>query len=215
MRMDLKVAALSLAVLAGACSRREEPTTATLSDDLKRDLAAASAPGDLAGAPQKFERMRFVSDVERVQSNTPAKSPRVARSTVRSTVKKRPAPAPAAARSPEPVATPVSEPMPEPMVIAQRPSPDPVNVPVGTNDGGMGERGRNGGVGGSRGVGGLGGILGGIIGAVVIRGGHGGVDKCDPRTDGRNRGGPVIDRPDYGSPYPTGGTFPRSRRIGL
>jgi hypothetical protein len=53
-------------------------------------------------------------------------------------------------------------------------------------------------------------MLGGIIGAVVIRGGHGGRDKCDPRTD--RRGGIVIARgPDLSMPLPTGQTFPRSR----
>ena len=32
-------------------------------------------------------------------------------------------------------------------------------------------------------------VIGGIIGSVVIRGGMGGVDHCDPRTDGRRGGG--------------------------
>jgi hypothetical protein len=224
MRTDTKVAALSLALLLGACSRREEPT-ATISEDLKRDLATASVAGDLAGAPQKYQRMRFVSDVERPKAATPAKSTQLAKHTVKSTVRHRPAPRPAEQPAPEvadPTVTtvaeapapaePVSEPMPQPVVISQRPTPDVINVPATMGDGGMGERGRNGGI-GSRGVGGLGGILGGIIGAVVIRGGHGGVDKCDPRTDGRNRGPiSVTERPDFGIPLPTGQTFPNSRR---
>jgi hypothetical protein len=214
MRMELKAATLTLAVLLGACSRREEPT-ATLSDDLKRDLAAASAPGDLAVAPQSYQRMRFVSDAERTRAAQPAKRPKVTRNPIRPTVRRAPkaetvadvstakeavAEAPA---QPAP-AEPVSAPLPEPMVIAQRPTPDPVYVPSrgSPGDGGMGERGRNGGIGG------IGGILGGIFTGVVIRGGHGGVDKCDPRTDGRGRGG-VIDRPVFGMPVPTGRTtFP-------
>jgi hypothetical protein len=216
MRTDLKVATLSLTFLLGACSRREE-TTATLSDDLKRDLAAASAPGDLAGAPQSYQRMRFVSGIEQPKTSAPVRKPKLSKTPRRPTVRHNPSaqpvanvadePAVANAPAPEPaVSAPVSAPMPEPVVIAQRPSPDPVNVPVGTaGDGGMGERRRNGGIGG------LGGMLGGIIGAVVIRGGHGGVDKCDPRTDGRNRP-PIFDRPDFGMPLPTGQTFPSSRR---
>ena len=214
MRMDLKAATLSLAVLLGACSRKEEPT-ATLSDDLKRDLAAASAPGDLAGAPQSYQRMRFVSDLERPRAAEPAKRPKVTRNPIRPTVRQAPkaetvadvateketvAEAPAQPA----VSEPVSAPMPEPMVISQRPTPDPVYVPTrgSPGDGGMGERGRNGGVGG------IGGILGGIFTGVVIRGGHGGVDKCDPRTDGRGRGG-VFERPQAGFPLPTGQTtFP-------
>src|SRR3982751_2825189 len=185
MRTDLKAATLTLAVLLGACSRGEEPT-ATISDDLKRDLAAASAPGDLVGAPQSYQRMRFVSDLERPRAAEPAKRPKVTRHPIRPTVRQAPkaetvadvvseektvvAEAPTKPAPPEPV----SAPMPEPMVIAQRPTPDPVYVPSsgGSSDGGIGEGRRNGG--------GMGGILGGIIGAVVIRGGHGGVDKCDP-----------------------------------
>jgi hypothetical protein len=227
MRTDLKVATLSLAFFAAACSRHDEKA-ATLSDDLKRDLATASVAGDLAGTPQKYQRMRFVSEVERPQASTPAKSPKVAKATVRSTVRRHPTPKPAAepAPAPEPTATqvaeapapvaaePVSEPVPQPILISHRPAPDVINVPVTTGDGGMGERGRNGGIGGSEGVGGLGGVLGGIIGAVVIRGGHGGVDKCDPRTDGRRNRGPITiaGRPDFGMPIPTGQTFPTSRR---
>jgi hypothetical protein len=52
---------------------------------------------------------------------------------------------------------------------------------------------------------------GAATGAVVIRGGHGGIDKCDPRTDGRRRGGMggMMDRPDFGMPVPMGRpTFP-------
>jgi hypothetical protein len=57
-------------------------------------------------------------------------------------------------------------------------------------------------------MGGLGGILGGIIGGVVIRGGHGGVDKCDPRTDGRGGRPPIFDQPNTGLPLPSGRGFP-------
>jgi hypothetical protein len=100
--------------------------------------------------------------------------------------------------------------IPEPVVIAQRPTPDPLPadiIPVSApSDGGMAERGRRGGIGGI----GIGDVMGGIIGGVVLRGGHGGRDKCDPRTDGRNRG-PVFDRPTFGMPLPTGRTFPGTR----
>ena len=225
MRTDLKVATLSLAVLVGACSRPDQPT-AGLSDDLKRDLATASVAGDLAAAPQRYQRMRFVSDVERPKASTPARSPKVAKHTVRSTVRKRPAPKPVEAPMPEPEVTevaeapapapaePVSEPVPQPIVISQRPAPDIVNVPATMGDGGMGERGRNGGIGGeSRGVGGMAGVLGAIIGGAVLRGGHGGIDKCDPRRDGRRRGPvTIVQGPDFGMPVPTGQTFPTSRR---
>jgi hypothetical protein len=223
MRTHLKVATLSLVLAAGACARREEPA-ATLSDDLKRDLAAASAAsGDLAVAPQSYQRMRFVSDVEQPRKVERVKRPSAARRPPRPTVARSPAPeteptrepeALAAAEAPAPAPVPESEAaMPEPVVIAQRPTPDPLPadvIPVSEpSGGGMGERGRRGGIGGS-GVGGMGGILGGILGGVVIRGGHGGRDKCDPRTDGRTRP-PVYDRPTFGMPMPTGQTFPMGR----
>src|SRR3954468_20950511 len=85
MRTDFKVASLTLALALSACSRREEPT-ATLSDDLKRDLAAAtSATGDLATAPQSYKRMRFVSDVEMAKTE-PAHRPSVAKRPIRPAV---------------------------------------------------------------------------------------------------------------------------------
>ena len=213
MRTDFKVASLTLALALSACGRRDEPTV-TLSDDLKRDLAAAtSASGDLA--PTSYQRMRFVSDVEMAKT-TPAHRPSVAKHPIRPTVRRSPKaaePLPEPAHQPEvtavaekPAPVPAAEaPIPEPVVIAQRPTPDytPSTIPASLpSDGGIGERRRGGGVGG------LGGILGGIIGGVVIRGGHGGVDKCDPRTDGRGGRPPVFDQPNTGMPLPGGRSFP-------
>jgi hypothetical protein len=224
MRTDVKVAAISFAVVLGACSPRQEQSTG-LSEDLKRDLAAASAPaGDLTSAPRAYERTRFVSDVEMARSKTPV--PRVV-ATKRRTPPVRRAeavskPAPdvvadptvasneAMAPAPSPVAVPEAI-NTDPVVIAQQPS-EP-SAPAPAPHPGRGDDGRSVGQGGigerSRG-GGLGGLLGGIIGAVVIRGGHGGVDKCDPRTDGRRGGGGIfIPGPDFGMPVPTGRTtFP-------
>ena len=74
MRTDVKVAAISFAVVLGACSRQEQSTG--LSDDLKRDLAAAAAPaGDLATAPTAYQRTRFVSDVEMNRAKKPTPRP--------------------------------------------------------------------------------------------------------------------------------------------
>src|SRR4030081_3053520 len=76
MRTTRNVAALSVALLLGACGRRQEQTAA-LSDDLKRDLAAASLAGsDLATAPQSYRRMRFVSEIEQSRAGVPAKRPK-------------------------------------------------------------------------------------------------------------------------------------------
>ena len=224
MRTDVKVAAISFAVVLGACSRQEQSTG--LSDDLKRDLAAAAAPGDLAGAPSAYQPMRFVSKAEMTRSTTPTprlvatkrKTPKA----IRAEAVKKPAPEVVAdetmksdeamAPAPTPVAVPNAT-EEQPVVIVQQPTPEPEPTTTPSNTG-RGDDGRGigqGGIGDRSAGGGLGGILGGIIGAVVIRGGHGGVDKCDPRTDGRGRGriGGVVDRPVFGLPLPGGRrTFP-------
>ena len=76
-----------------------------------------------------------------------------------------------------------------PTNVAVTPRPTPVgSAPASTDVG-------SGGVGGGSRGGGLGGIgeaIGTIIGVAVIRGGGGGIDHCDPRTEGRGRGGTVV-----------------------
>jgi hypothetical protein len=222
MRTDVKVATLSLAVVLGACNARQEQATG-LSEDLKKDLAVASAASDLATAPKSYQRARFVSDVE-MSSHTKLPAPKLVASKRRTKPVRRPVPVKRPANdvvedptvaaneelAPAAAATPAATSTPEPVVIVQQPTtetaPDPVPASTGRGDDGrsVGE----GGIGERRRGGGLGGMLGGIIGAVVIRGGHGGVDKCDPRTDGR-RGGVMVHRPDFGMPSPIGrGTFP-------
>ena len=220
-----KVAALVLPLLLGACGTRQEQTTA-ISDDLKRDLAAAStAGGELATPSQSYRRMRFVSDIEQSKAGVPAKRPKRLHHSTRSMASHQPTSASGtdaslasvgsmAAEAPEPVSTPEAPAAEPAIVIAQHPSPEATSAPTESgSDGTMGDHGHGGASAGSGGGGGgLGGLLGGIIGAVVIRGGHGGVDKCDPRTDGRIRP-PITDRPDFAWPLPTGRTtFPGSRR---
>ena len=226
MRTDVKVAAISFGVLLVACSDTRQQQTTGLSEDLKRDLAAAAAPGDLATAPRSFERTRFVSDIELTRT-TKTPTPRLVatkhrtKPVRRAEAVSRPAPdvveeptvASNEAMAPTPTPAPAPSPSTEPTVIAQQPV-EP-SAPASSPTAGRGDDGRSigeGGIGERRSGGGLAGVLGGIIGAVVIRGGHGGVDKCDPRTDGRRRGGMggvLVDRPDFGLPLPTGRpTFP-------
>ncbi|MEA2761409.1 MAG: hypothetical protein QOD47_693, partial [Gemmatimonadaceae bacterium] len=104
--------------------------------------------------------------------------------------------------APEPVAN-------DPTPVSPRPQPVPVSYPSGPSSGG--DEGRV-----SRGTS-AGAVIGTILGAVirggVVMGGDG--DSCDPRTDGRGRGG-MINRQ---IPFPigggvmgrvnSGGTFPR------
>lgn len=184
-----------LALGAIACGTKQEQS-ATVDADLQQDLAAAGASDTaLALASADYQRMRFVSAVEQVQPAVPSKKPATTSQPSRA-----PKPKPRAKRAPAPAPTPEPQvvatvdapepepevqqtqseaPAPEPVVIAQQPSPEPSRAPVGSgSDGGAGNRGNGGG---------WGGIIGGIIGSVVIRGGMGGVDHCDPRTDGRAR----------------------------
>lgn len=189
----LMIVALGLGAI--ACSTKQEQS-ATIDADLQKDLAVAgAADSGLVLASVDYKPMRFVSAVEQVQPAVPSKKPSPAPKPARTsrrhpTHKATPAPAPAPepqvvaeAEAPEPepqpVETPAPAPEPEPVVIAQQPSPEPSHAPVGSGSEGNVGRGGSGG--------GWGGIIGGIIGSVVIRGGMGGVDHCDPRTDGRVR----------------------------
>jgi len=109
-----------------------------------------------------------------------------------------------ASAAPEPEATPAA-PTPEPTVeAAPQPAPAPVQQAGGAAEIGTGNRGHGGG---------LGGFLG-ALGGVIIRGGIGSVDKCDPRHEGRQGTQIMIGRPDFGYPTPIGQpTFPGSRRV--
>jgi hypothetical protein len=195
MRTVSKVAALSLALLFSACSKRPEPT-ASLPADLQKDLAAATSASQLATAPQSYQRMRFVSDIERSRATTPASRPKVSRRHERMTASNHASADPIvsmASHTLETVATPAETPAPEPTIsVAAIPAPEPMVMQSGgPSDAGVSDHG-----------GGIGGILGGIAGA-VIRGGHAGPDKCDPRTDGRARG-TITGRPDFTMPIPMG-----------
>ena len=189
----LMIVALGLGAI--ACGTKQEQS-ATIDADLQKDLAVAgAADSGLALASADYKPMRFVSAVEQVKPAVPSKKLSTTSEPARA-----PKPRPKAKRAPAPAPTPQPQvvatadvpepepavqqtqseaPAPEPVVIAQQPSPEPSRAPVGSgSDGGVGNRGNGGG---------WGGIIGGIIGSVVIRGGMGGVDHCDPRTDGRAR----------------------------
>jgi hypothetical protein len=211
--------ALSSALVLAACGTRQ-PESATISDDLKSDLAVASAPAsDLAIASPSYQRMRFVSAAEQTPAAAPAKRPSAARKVTHTASRHKTttsvattsavAPEPMAEmehETPSPVAASETAEQEAPTVIVQSapaPSSEPAREPASTSDGvGRGHGG---------GLGGIGGILGGIIGSVVIRGGAGGIDHCDPRHDGRAR--PTVGgRPDFGMPVYQGRVLGGVRR---
>ncbi|MEO8620437.1 MAG: hypothetical protein ABI625_05180 [bacterium] len=187
MRMKGNVTILSLALVLSACSKRQEPTAA-LSDDLKKDLAAASASTkDLVAAPQNYQRMRFVSAIEQSEA-TVAKRSKPLRHSAHTAPNVAPDPM-AAMMSNTPMTVSTVSTSSAESAVTVRTAPEAAVVPVGrtTEEGG----------------GGLGALLGGIVSNVVIRGGRVGDGKCDPRTDARANG-TIANRPDFSMPIPTG-----------
>lgn len=211
-----RIATFGLALGAMACGTKQQQV-ASLDADLQKDLATVKAnDSGLALAGQdNYQRMRFVSAVEQVNPGVAGKQPSSTPTPARAPKHTPHAPkAKAPARTPEPEVvaeaesaepapsiqqTPAPAPAPEAVVVAQAPAPEPSPAPVGNpGDGNIGR--------GNRG-GGWGSIIGGIIGSVVIRGGMGGEDHCDPRTDGRNRPTYPSNIPISRMPVNTGGVF--------
>ena len=231
----VRVSVLPVAAMALACGRGKDANeSAVLADDLKRDLQAASSSGvELANTARDYKQTQVVSVLESPQTSAP-----VRRRSVR-----RPVAQPVAANEPEEAKAPdaapenkvdVAEPTPAvetpapsidtPTQVAVSPRPTPVGAAPAPVDAGSG------GVGGGSTGGGLGGVgdaIGTIIGVVVTRGGGGGIDHCDPRTDRRRPpNGPVAfpgaggigAYPPFGGSVndrmpPRGrGTFPSRRR---
>ena len=192
MRTNVRLVA-PIFVLLGACSSHDTATA----------TKKASSP-DLAAVPQTYQRMRFVSDLERSNALAPAaanhtvKQPEGAR-TRRSVASNAVSPAPdpmADMMSHAPVATVTAEAQPPVLIAVSAPSSAVVPARIPSDEGGLDHSGGSG----------IGDVLAGVGQHVVIRGGHAGTDKCDPRTDGRING-TISDRPNFGMPVPTGAVF--------
>ena len=227
MHKFVKVSVLPIAALAVACGRGKSAEQAALTADLKRDLEAASSSGvELASTARGYQPTRFVSSIESPRASAPVRRRNVRRpvarpaAAVENEVAKAPDPAPENKVEVAEIEQATEAPAPAidtPTNVAVTPRPTPVGSAPATTDAGSGGVG-----GGSRG-GGLGGIgeaIGTIIGVAVIRGGSGGVDHCDPRTDRRPNNGPVALPDPRGYPRAGGGiivnnpmprrpTFPR------
>jgi hypothetical protein len=182
-----------------ACAGSESVVDDGFIKDL--ELARAASPITLQSSPAGAQ---VVSAIERT-----APAPRRIAPSQRA-VKHTPAPR----RTPAPVEIEqpslAAEPEPEPIEVAEAPSETPAEVPqipsarpqpvpsAGTGGGGYGD----GDIGRGRGE-----TVGTII-AVVLRGGHAGIDDCDPRVDGRRgRGGRIA----INNRIPVVGTFPAGR----
>jgi hypothetical protein len=207
-RKFVKLSVLPVAAFAVACGRgKSTEEQSALSTDLKRDLAAASASGvELASNVGDYQPTRFVSAIESPKSSAPVRRRNVRKPVARPAAQGAGEVAKAPDTAPENKVD-VPEPQPStevpaptidtPTNVAVTPRPTPVGSAPATTDAGAGGVG-----GGSRG-GGLGGIgeaIGTVIGVVIIRGGAGGVDHCDPRTDRRPTNGPIGVDPRMGPP---------------
>ncbi len=193
---------VSLAGMAGALALAACSGKSSTNDDFKKDLERASTASEIT-LPTGQPAQQVVSSIERT---TPPAPRRVAQS--QRIAKHKPAPT----RTPAPVEaqnadvsseveTAPAEPAPRPVEQATLPSPRPQPVASAGTGGGDGSMGR--------GRGDIGSGIGTVIG-VVLRGGVVDGDDCDPRSEGRGRGGIAIN-----NRLPVGiGTFPGSGRIG-
>lgn len=197
-RKLVSIAGIAGVLLVAACNSKD----AVMSDELKKDLDAASTSNSINLATSQTPANQVVSAIERTTPPAPrtiASSQRVAKH--KAAPKGVPAPVEVqrADVSTQVEAQPV-EVAPAPVDPAPLPSPRP--QPVASTTGGGDRQGRGAGSN-------IGSILGGIF-TVVIRGGGVDGDACDPRTDGRHGPNTAIN-----NRLPVGvGTFPGSGRIG-
>ena len=193
MRTDFRLVVLPAAFFVAACT----------SHDTSSPAKKSTASAELTTVPQSYQRMRFVSDLEQAKSSAPAaqsqhsKQPdgaRTRRSVASNAVTVAPDPM-AEMMSHAPVATVTSQELPPVLIAVNSPSTAVVPARVPSDEGGLDHGGAS-----------IGDVLSGIGQHVVIRGGHAGTDKCDPRTDGRING-TIGERPSFGMPLPTGQVF--------
>jgi hypothetical protein len=203
-RKFVSLAGIAGALVVAACSSK----SATMSDELKKDLATASTSSNAInlGTPQT-PGTQVVSAIERT---TPPAPRRIAPSQRVAKHKAAPRGIPAPVEVQQADVSPVVEPQPEevrPTPADPAPLPSPRPQPVATNTGSGRAEGNGGGSG-------IGSILGGIF-TVVIRGGGVDGDNCDPRTEGRGHTA-VNNRIPIGiGTFPggrMGGGFPGGRR---
>ena len=207
MRKSYLLLAGAGAVLLAACSSDKKTS---MNADLKKDLELASSSDGITLANSSPNAgQQVVSAIERTtppaRQQTPSTKVRRHKPAPKSPpqVVQTRAPATVAETEPQPVApAPVADPTP----VSPRPQPVAVSYPSGPSSGGDDGRVSSGGSG-------VGAVLGTILGAVIRGGVVGDGDNCDPRTDGRQRGGVLINRrypPIGGLPGRIGGGVSRS-----
>ena len=180
-KTSLLLAGAGVALL-GACSGSQK---SAMNDDLKKDLELASSTDGITLANSSGDvGMQVVSAIERTTPPTrkqtastrvrrhraaPKAPPRVVQTEALASVSE----TEMQSVAPEPVAN-------DPTPVSPRPQPVAVSYPSGPSSGGDDGRVSEG---STTGV-----VIGSILGAVIRGGAVGGVDRCDPRTDGRRSG---------------------------
>jgi hypothetical protein len=177
-------------VLLAACSGDKK---SAMNDDLKNALELASSTDGitLANSAGNMD-MQVVSAIERTAPPARRQTPSTRVKRHRAAPKAPPQVVQTEALAsvsesemqsvaPEPVAN-------DPMPVSPRPQPVAVSYPSGPSSGGDDGRVSEGSTAGVI----IGSVLGAVIrGGTVGGGGIGGVDRCDPRTDGRRSGGRI------------------------
>jgi hypothetical protein len=186
MRKSYLLLAGAGAVVLAACSGDKK---ASINDDLKKDLELASSSDGITLANSSPNAgQQVVSAIERTtppaRQQTPSTRVRRHRAAPKSPprVVKTEALASVNETEEQPV---TQQPNAEPAPVSARPQPVAVSYPSGASSGGDDGRVSSGGAG-------AGVIIGTILGAVIRGGVVGDVDRCDPRTDGRRRGGIIL-----------------------
>ena len=188
-KSHLLIASAGVVFLSACGSGDKSAVNAELLKDLE---LASSADGITLGNGAVASSQQFVSAIERttpparaVARSAPVKRHKPARKSPPQVVRTE---APAEVTEAEPsevrmVFTPIESDAP----VSPRPQPVAVSYPSGPSSVG------------SDGGSATGAVIGTIFG-VVLRGGGAGVDHCDPRRDGRNRGPVIL----VNNPFPTG-----------
>jgi hypothetical protein len=186
MRKSYLLLAGAGAVVLAACSGDKK---ASINDDLKKDLELASSNDGITLANSSPNAgQQIVSAIERTtppaRQQTPSTKVRRHRAAPKSPPRVVRTEAPATVTETEEQSV-AQQPNADPTPVSARPQPVAVSYPSGASSGGDDGRVSSGGAG-------AGVIIGTILGAVIRGGVVGDVDRCDPRTDGRRRGGSTI-----------------------
>lgn len=182
MRKSYLLLAGASAVLLAACSGDKKTA---MNDDLMKDLELASSNDGITLASAGNAGTQVVSAIERTtppsRQQTPSTRVRRHRAAPKAPPQIVRAEAPATDAEDteiQQVAMATSDPSP----VSARPQPVAVSYPSGPSSGGDDGRVSEGSAAGV--------VIGSILGAVIRGGtvGGGGIDRCDPRTDGRRSG---------------------------